>query len=36
MITKKLKSYDKGFEEIIPLGWGIFGWVNRIDCNQYF
>jgi len=26
---KKLKTYDKGFEEIIPLGWGIFGWVNK-------
>ena len=26
---KRLKTYDKGFEEIIPLGWGIFGWVNK-------
>lgn len=25
---KILKSYDKGFEKIIPLGWGIFGWIN--------
>jgi YidC/Oxa1 family membrane protein insertase len=24
-----LKSYDKGFEDVIPLGWGIFGWVNK-------
>ena len=32
------KSYDKGKEEsnkwdldeLIPLGWGIFGWVNKI------
>ena len=24
-----LKEYDKGFDEMIPLGWGIFGWVNR-------
>lgn len=24
-----LKAYDKGFDEMIPLGWGIFGWVNR-------
>lgn len=23
-----LESYDLAFEEIIPLGWGIFGWVN--------
>ena len=26
---KVLKSYDKNFEKIIPLGWGIFGWINR-------
>ncbi len=26
---KKLKSYKLGFEELIPLGWGIFGWVNQ-------
>ena len=24
-----LKAYDKDFDEMIPLGWGIFGWVNR-------
>ena len=24
-----LKSYDSGFEELIPLGWGILGWINR-------
>ncbi|MFO7791022.1 MAG: membrane protein insertase YidC [Bacteroidota bacterium] len=24
-----LKSYDLDMEEIIPLGWGIFGWVNK-------
>ena len=24
-----LVAYDKGFDEMIPLGWGIFGWVNR-------
>jgi YidC/Oxa1 family membrane protein insertase len=23
-----LKSYDKHLEKIIPLGWGIFGWIN--------
>jgi len=27
---KTLKSYDKNFEKIIPLGWGIFGWINRL------
>lgn len=25
----ELKKYDLGFEKIVPLGWGIFGWVNR-------
>jgi len=24
-----LKSYNLGFEELVPLGWGIFGWVNK-------
>lgn len=24
-----LKVYDRGYEKVIPLGWGIFGWVNR-------
>ena len=26
---KDLKAHNKGFEELIPLGWGIFGWVNQ-------
>ncbi len=26
---KILKSYDRGLDNIIPLGWGIFGWMNR-------
>lgn len=25
---KILNSYDKNLDEIIPLGWGIFGWIN--------
>jgi YidC/Oxa1 family membrane protein insertase len=25
---KILKKYDKNLETIIPLGWGIFGWIN--------
>jgi YidC/Oxa1 family membrane protein insertase len=25
---KLLKSYDRGLQKIIPLGWGIFGWIN--------
>lgn len=24
-----LKDLDLGMEELVPLGWGIFGWVNR-------
>lgn len=24
-----LKSYDKNFEEILPLGWSFIGWLNR-------
>lgn len=24
-----LKSYDRNIEEIIALGWGIFGWINK-------
>lgn len=24
-----LKSYDQKLEKVVPLGWGIFGWVNR-------
>lgn len=26
---KTLQSYDKNIEKIIPLGWGIFGWINK-------
>ncbi len=26
---KTLESYNSGFEELIPLGWGIIGWVNE-------
>ena len=26
---KTLRSYDIGMEKLVPLGWGIFGWVNR-------
>lgn len=24
-----LNAFDKGYEELVPLGWGIFGWINR-------
>ncbi len=26
---KTLKAYDKNLDRIIPLGWGIFGWINK-------
>ena len=26
---KLLESYNMGIEKVIPLGWGIFGWVNK-------
>ena len=26
---KILKSYDLGLDKILPLGWGIFGWINK-------
>ena len=24
-----LKQYDRGLEESIPFGWGLFGWINK-------
>jgi YidC/Oxa1 family membrane protein insertase len=26
---KTLNNYNKNIEKIIPLGWGIFGWINK-------
>lgn len=26
---KILNKYDKNLDEVIPLGWGIFGWINK-------
>ncbi|MFV0539694.1 MAG: membrane protein insertase YidC [Aestuariibaculum sp.] len=26
---KLLKSYDRNLDKLVPLGWGIFGWINR-------
>jgi YidC/Oxa1 family membrane protein insertase len=26
---KTLKKYDRNLEKIVPLGWGIFGWINK-------
>lgn len=25
-----LNDYDKNLDEIVPLGWGIFGWLNKL------
>ena len=33
---KTLKAYNKGFEELVPLGWGIFGWVNQYIIIEIF
>lgn len=26
---KILNGYDRNLDEVLPLGWGIFGWINR-------
>jgi len=26
---KTLKSYNRNIEKIVPLGWGVFGWINK-------
>ncbi|MCF8277410.1 MAG: membrane protein insertase YidC [Flavobacteriales bacterium] len=31
-----LKDFDLGLEEMIPLGWGIFAWVNRLAVIPVF
>ncbi len=31
-----LKKFDLGLEKMIPLGWGIFGWVNRFAVIPVF
>ena len=27
---KILNTYDKNIEDIVPLGWGVFGWINKL------
>ncbi|NJB82477.1 membrane protein insertase YidC [Wenyingzhuangia aestuarii] len=29
-IHEQLASYDKGIENVMNLGWGIFGWINKM------
>ncbi|WP_462280110.1 membrane protein insertase YidC [Salinivirga cyanobacteriivorans] len=33
---ERLKSHEKEFEELLPLGWGIFGWVNKLIVINLF
>lgn len=33
---KTLKSYDKGFEKIVPLGGWLIGWINRLFIINVF
>ncbi|MDO6738118.1 membrane protein insertase YidC [Wenyingzhuangia sp. 2_MG-2023] len=29
-VHEQLASYDKGIENVMNLGWGIFGWINKV------
>jgi YidC/Oxa1 family membrane protein insertase len=29
MVQQRFKTYDRNLEDIVALGWGIFGWINR-------
>lgn len=31
-----LKKYKLGFEDMLPLGWGIFGWINKLAVIPVF
>ena len=33
---KILNDYDRNLDEIVPLGWGIFGWINRYIFIPFF
>ncbi|MGV3460973.1 MAG: membrane protein insertase YidC [Flavobacterium sp.] len=33
---KILNDYDKNLDEVMPLGWGIFGWINRMLFIPFF
>jgi YidC/Oxa1 family membrane protein insertase len=33
---KTLRSFEVGLQELVPLGWGIFGWVNRFAVIPIF
>lgn len=31
-----LNKYDRNLDEVVPLGWGIFGWINRYLFIPFF
>ncbi|MFD1095427.1 membrane protein insertase YidC [Salegentibacter chungangensis] len=33
---KILNDYDRNLDEVIPLGWGIFGWINKYVFIPFF
>ncbi|MDT0676050.1 membrane protein insertase YidC [Autumnicola musiva] len=33
---KILDDYDRNLDEIVPLGWGIFGWINKYIFIPFF
>ncbi len=33
---KILTSYDRGLDKVVPLGWGIFGWINKYVFIRFF
>ncbi|WP_372919760.1 membrane protein insertase YidC [Salegentibacter sp.] len=33
---KILNDYDRNLDEIVPLGWGIFGWINQYVFIPFF
>ncbi|MEO2064387.1 MAG: membrane protein insertase YidC [Christiangramia sp.] len=33
---KILNDYDRNLDEVIPLGWGIFGWINKYIFIPFF
>ncbi|MDO4736503.1 MAG: membrane protein insertase YidC [Bacteroidia bacterium] len=35
-LYKELKSYDYGFEQIVPLGGWLIGWINRVIIINFF
>lgn len=33
---KILNNYDRNLDEVVPLGWGIFGWINKYIFIPFF